>query len=205
MNSEILLAYVLASIIIVVVPGPNIILVINDSVKYGIKKSMLTILGIKTGISVLFFIALSGLAALLSMFSSIFIIIKWLGVFYLIYLGINQILSSFKTDPVEYELEPKSKNYFLKGFLISVTNPKGLIFAGAFFPQFIDKQTAIAPQILILCGGFLIISSIIEIIYAFIGDKLGKVFKKDNFKKVTERISGSFLILFGVGFSFVKE
>jgi len=205
MNSEILIAYIISSVIIVAVPGPNIILIINDSVKYGMKKSIFTILGIKAGTSLLFFIALSGLAALLSLFSSMFFIIKCIGVCYLVYLGISQIRSSFKTDTLEYTYENENNSFFLKGFFVSVTNPKGLLFAGAFFPQFLNKQIAIGLQIVILCGGFLIISLIIEIFYAYTGEKTGQIFKTERFKRMTDRLSGAFLIMFGIGLSFVKE
>lgn len=205
MNSEVLLAYILASVIIIVVPGPNIILIINDSVRCGFKKSVLTILGIKIGTTLLFLISLSGLTALLSLFSSMFAIIKWVGVCYLIYLGISQIVSSLKTDSLDYRSEIENNSFFLKGFIVSVTNPKGLLFAGAFFPQFLNNQIAIGPQIVILCGSFLIISLIIEIIYAYAGDRTAKIFKTEHFKRLSARISGAFLIMFGIGLSFVKE
>ena len=205
MSFEILLTYILAVIIIVSIPGPNIILIINDSIKHGFNKSLYTILGIKLGTSFLFLVSLSGLTALLSLFSSMFAIIKWVGVFYLIYLGTSQIISSLKETPVGDKYEDKDNNFLLKGFMISVTNPKGLLFAGAFFPQFINDQLAIWPQILILCGGFLLISFIIEIIYAYISDTTGKMFKSNNFKIITERVSGVFLIMFGLGLSLVKK
>jgi threonine/homoserine/homoserine lactone efflux protein len=205
MNSEVLLAYIVASVIIVSIPGPNVILIINDSVKYGFKQSLLTILGITTGTSCLFLISLSGLTALLSLFSSIFTIIKWIGVCYLIYLGIAQIISSLKEKPSDNKREGENNNLFFKGFLVSVTNPKGLLFAAAFFPQFLNKQLAIGPQIMILCGGFLTISFIIESTYAYASDTTGRIFETENFRKLTERISGIFLIIFGVGLSFVKK
>jgi len=205
MNSEVLLAYIAASVIIVSIPGPNVILIINDSIKYGFKKSLLTILGIKTGTSFLFLISLSGLTALLSLFSSMFTIIKWAGVCYLIYLGISQIISSLKEKSIGNKHADGSNNLFFKGFLVSATNPKGLLFAAAFFPQFLNKQLAIGPQIITLCGGFLIISFIIESMYAYASNTTGRIFKTENFKKLTERISGIFLIIFGIGLSFVKK
>lgn len=205
MSIEVFLAFIIASMIIVAVPGPNIVLIINDSVKHGFQKSMFTILGIKAGILVLLLVSLSGLAAILSLFSSIFIIIKWAGVCYLLYLGISQIISSFKISPAEQEYEIAGNSFFLKGFLVSVTNPKGLLFAGAFFPQFLNRESALAPQIFILCGGFIIMSIIIEMIYAYAGDRTGKIFQSEVFRRITERISGVFLIIFGFGLMFVKE
>ena len=102
-------------------------------------------------------------------------------------------------------IESENSNLFLKGFFVSATNPKGLLFAAAFFPQFINEQSSIPAQVIGLFIGFLFVSFFIEIIYAYAGDKSGKLFKSPRFKKITERISGAFLIMFGVGLSFVKQ
>ncbi|MCP3924674.1 MAG: LysE family translocator [Desulfobacterales bacterium] len=204
MDFDLIMAYLLSVVIIVGTPGPNIILITNDSVKYGFKKSVLTILGIKAGSSLQFLISLSGLATLLAFFSSLFTVIKWIGVCYLIYLGVTQITSSInKSSSSKDEIENNS--LFVKGFLVSVTNPKGLLFAGAFFPQFINSSEPIGSQVLILCGSFLIISSVIEILYAYAGDKARRLFKTDSIKKYFEQISGGILILFGIGLSLVKR
>ena len=205
MSLEILLAYTLAVVIIVAVPGPNVILIVNDSIKYGLKKGIMTILGIKAGITLLFAVSLSGFAALLLHFSSLMTVIKWVGAFYLAYLGISQILRSFRKNQRPDSLEEHRTNFFWKGFLVSATNPKGLLFAGAFFPQFMNDQTPIGLQALILCIAFLLISSVIEIIYSYIGSRTGEVFGSERFKTIAERISGSALILFGIGLSFVKK
>ncbi len=204
MNFDLIMAYVLSVVIIVGTPGPNIILITNDSVKYGFKKSVLTILGIKAGSSLQFLISLSGLATLLTFFSSLFTVIKWIGVCYLIYLGITQIVSSInKSSSSKDEIENNS--LFVKGFLVSVTNPKGLLFAGAFFPQFINSSEPISYQVLILCGSFLIISSVIEILYAYAGNKARRLFKTDSIKRYFDQVSGGVLILFGIGLSLVKR
>ena len=205
MDLNMLLAYLAASTVIVAVPGPNILLIINDSVRYGFRRSVATIMGIKAGILLLFLISLSGLTALLTLYSSLFTLIKWVGAGYLVYLGISQIVASGRAGSTGQTPAVEMNNFFLKGFLVSVTNPKGMLFAGAFFPQFIDKQMAIAPQIAILCGGFVILSTLIEIVYAVTGDRAAVIFKTEGFKRLTGRISGAFLILFGIGLCFMKE
>ena len=97
------------------------------------------------------------------------------------------------------------RNFFAKGFLISATNPKGLVFAGAFFPQFLNKDSDMISQIVILCGGFLIISLVIEILYALCCDMVSKLIKNRSFKIYINRISGFFLIIFGIGLAFARE
>ena len=205
MNIDVFIAFIIASAIIVAIPGPNVVLVINDSIRHGFYKSLITILGIKVGIALLLLISLSGLAALLSIFSSLFVIIKWTGVCYLIYLGISHLISCTKNFPDQKENEIESNSFFLKGFLVSVTNPKGLLFAGAFFPQFLNKQLAIGPQIFILCSSFLMLATLIEIIYAWVGDRTGKIVKSNHFKRITGGLSGAFLVLFGIGLAFMQN
>lgn len=205
MSAQVLLAYVVAVSIIVAVPGPNIVLIMSDSVRFGFNKSLLTILGVQAGTSFLICLSLIGLTALLTLFSCIFTIIKWLGVFYLLYIGMSQIISSFKRKSSADVINTENSNLFLKGFFVSATNPKGLLFAAAFFPQFINEQLSIATQVTVLFIGFFLVSFFIEIIYAYGAHTGGRLFKTQRFKRITERVSGAFLIMFGLGLSFVEQ
>ena len=115
------------------------------------------------------------------------------------------MISSFKREDAYNKQVNRSNNFFLKGFIVSATNPKGLLFASAFFPQFLNSKIAIGPQAVVLCIGFILISFTIEIIYSYVGSTTGKIFGTDSFKRLTERISAVFLIIFGIGLSFVKK
>ncbi len=89
--------------------------------------------------------------------------------------------------------------------MVSATNPKGIIFAGAFFPQFINEKAALLPQMLLLCFGFVLIATLIEIAYAFLGDASRALFRTDKFRRLSNRLSGGLLILFGIGLAFAKD
>ncbi len=205
MNTELFISYLLATIVIIAIPGPNILLIVNDSITHGFRKSTMTVIGIVSGMAVLFSLSLAGITKLLIMLSWLFSVIKWIGVCYLFYLGVSQILSSFKSSHETDEHKNEKRNFFTKGFLISVTNPKGLIFAGAFFPQFLNKNSDMISQIVILCGGFLLIAFAIGILYAFCGKTASNLFQTELFKKRVARISGAFLIFFGIGLAFVND
>ncbi len=205
MTIELFISYLIASTIVAAMPGPNVLLVTNDSIAYGFKNSLLTMLGVISGMAVLFSLSLVGIATFLIMFSWFFGAVKWAGVCYLIYLGVSQIIASFKPGDTFDEKKSLKKNFFAKGFLISVTNPKGLIFAGAFFPQFLNKDAAIIPQILLLCGGFLFVGFIVLMLYALCGNIAGRLFKTQSFKTIMNRISGAFLIFFGIGLAFMDD
>ena len=205
MSFDVLLAYVIAVALIVVVPGPNIMLVVSDSMNAGFKKGLLTILGIKAGTLVLFGLSMMGLSALLTCFSWLFLFIKWAGACYLVYLGIMQLRSSFK--PVDWSDSPRQGNrrLFMKGFLVAATNPKGLLFAGAFFPQFLNPAAPLIPQMAVLCLVFAAVSFVIEIAYAYAGNMASGLFKSDRFRKAGQRMSGAVLIMFGIGLCFAEE
>ncbi len=205
MDIEHIIAYLIASVIIVAVPGPNILLIVNDSITHGFRKSAVTAMGIASGMGFLFFLSLAGVTTLLMMFSWLFFLIKWVGVCYFFYLGISQIISSFKSNHEISDKIKEKRTFFTKGFLISVTNPKGLVFAGAFFPQFLNKDSDMISQVIILCGGFLIISLIIGISYALCCDTVSKLIKDKSFKNHMNRISGVLLIFFGIGLAFARE
>jgi homoserine/homoserine lactone efflux protein len=205
MSLEVFIAYTIAVALIVVVPGPNIMLVVNDSMSFGVKRGLLTILGIKAGTLFLVCLSMIGLTALLTWFSGLFTLIKWAGVCYLLYLGITQIRSSLKpVSPVDL---PQTANgrLFLKGFLVAATNPKGLLFAGAFFPQFLNADAPLMPQMVILCLGFMVVSFLIEIVYAYTGNLAANLFKSDYFRRISQRVSGAILISFGIGLCFAEE
>jgi threonine/homoserine/homoserine lactone efflux protein len=205
MNAEQILGYLAASFIIVVIPGPNILLIVHDSLTHGFRKSALTVLGITTGMAFLFSLSLAGITTLLLLFSWLLGLIKWVGVGYLVYLGISQIVTSFEQGPRIDGPVPHKSNFFSKGFLISATNPKGLVFAGAFFPQFLHAGGHMISQIIVLCGGFLVISLVIGILYALCCDAVRHWFSSRRFKVLTNRICGGLLILFGIGLAFARE
>ena len=150
-------------------------------------------------------LSMSGLAALLTLFSLIFIFIKWVGAAYLVWLGLSQIRSTFKASSGDTREEPAGNGFFTKGFIVAATNPKGLLFAGAFFPQFINQDAAVAPQIAVLCLVFFITAFLVELVYAYAADTTGRLFESERFKHWTGRVSGAFLVMFGVGLVFVKR
>ncbi len=205
MSLEVLITYVIASAIIVVVPGPNIMLVVNDSINGGFKRGLLTILGIMAGNLLLIGLSMIGLAALMTWFSWLFTIIKWAGVCFLLFLGISQLRASFKPTPAAGPPQAGNGRLFLKGFLVAATNPKGLLFAGAFFPQFLDARAPLIPQMIILILTLMLVAGLIMTAYAYAGNLAAKMLKSERFKKLSQRVSGAVLIFFGIGLCFAEE
>ena len=205
MTSELLITFIIAGAVIVAVPGPNIMLIVADSINHGFRDSLKTILGVTAGTFLLVLLSMAGVATLLTMFSGVFTILKWIGAGYLAYVGISQIRGSFRSEDAGGTQKADHGSLFVRGFLVAATNPKGLLFAGAFFPQFISKEAPLIPQLLILCGTFLLVSVIIEVVYAYLGDRSGRLFKTPTFRNIAARVSGTVLVLFGIGLLFAKN
>lgn len=199
MSIEVLIHFLIATAIVTVIPGPNILLITTDSIRYGVKKSMMTVMGVSAGMIPLFALSLAGISTLLIQSPWLFDVLKLAGVIYLLYLGITQVLDTFKTGKAPQSEIQSKNNFFARGFLISATNPKGLFFASAFFPQFLSKETPMIPQVLMLCGGCLLVASLIGMLYAVFADTANELFKAEKFQKRTTLFSGLIFIFFGVG------
>ncbi|THB81400.1 MAG: LysE family translocator [Desulfobacteraceae bacterium] len=210
MDIQDLITFYLATAAVVIVPGPNIMLIISDSILYGVRRSFFTVSGVNAGMLFLFSLSLLGVSAVMVQSPFLFKILKFTGMGYLCYLGIMQLTVSLKPNhsrqndpekPCPHSTGPyQSRGRLLrKGFLISATNPKGVIFAGAFFPQFINPDIDLVPQTLALCTGCLIVASVIGMLYALMAKTAKDLFLSLRFQIYTVRISGLFFILYGIG------
>lgn len=151
------IAFIGSSFIITLAPGPDIIFSITQGLTHGKKAGFTTALGLASGNIIHTLLALFGIALLFKTNSTAFNILKYFGVFYLTFLGIQ----SFRHRKSPLKLQKgsnKDKNLFLRGFVMNVLNPKVAIFFIAYFPQFIiPSGGSVAQQMLILGGIFILL------------------------------------------------
>lgn len=207
MSIETLVHFLVATAVVVIIPGPNTILILTDSLRFGFKKSLGTVAGVSAGMIPLFALSLAGVSSLLIRFPRIFYTLKLIGAAYLFYLGARQMLDAFKTKSDSALAGHQKDNCFVKGFIISSSNPKGLLFAGAFFPQFLDASAPLMHQALLLCIGCLLVSSLIGALYALFASTAHHYFESPVFQKRTALLSGLILMFFsaGLGISNVSD
>ena len=125
MSLEVWMTYVLACMIVVIVPGPSVTIIIANSVKHGTKAGLANIAGGQLGLGLALAVLIAGLASVMSVISEWFFILKLVGAFYLIWLGIKLWRSNGQIAAAD---EPRIKGgFFLQGFLVSITNPKVLL------------------------------------------------------------------------------
>ena len=202
-------AYFLIIFIATITPGPNMLLALNHGVNHGIVRTIFSGLGNLTGNLLLALISIIGLGAVLVASGLIFNILKWLGIIYLLYVGLSMAFEPVGMEiPDKYDNKPaRNKNkqrLFLDGFLIAIGNPKGILFFTALFPQFINVNDTSISEFLII---FLTLAGVAfgcYMLYAVFGAKLTRLIRLQSFRKNFNRVSGSLLILAGLAIAISK-
>ncbi|MGG5574425.1 LysE family translocator [Vibrio diazotrophicus] len=206
MSIHIWLTFVLTASLILIIPGPTIIYVVGQSLKYGHKASVPLSIGVILGDAMCITLSLLGLSTFLSIFSTAFIVIKYLGATYLIYLGIKMFMASsnISTQTVDSSAY-NSKKLFKDVFLVNALNPKGIIFYSAFMPQFVITPNDIAYQFSILAITFLCLALINVTFYSLLASKASKLFRSEKFTKAFNFTGGLCLIFAGLYTATVKK
>lgn len=184
-------------------PGPVMLACMIDAGRYGFTKSLYTMLGASVGNLVLMLLSALGLGLLVEQAEWIFHTIKWIGAAYLVYLGIQLV----RSPPLSMDEEARSirsHQLFSKALLVAVTNPKGLIYFGALFPQFIDIQRSMPPQFALLTVIFLAMDFVWMSVYALGGRSIMRWLKAPEHQRWFNWISGGALILAGGALAFTK-
>ena len=206
MSLQLYVSFILATVVILVVPGPTIITVINQSVNHGRKSTLPLILGVFCGDLSAMSFSLLGLGALLQTSALLFSIFKWAGASYLIYLGIRSYIQN--DIPVAKKEASTGKNHFQlfqSSFLVTILNPKSIAFFVAFFPQFVIPSESLSHQFLILGSTFLFLAVINAFLYSFFAVKMGHFINIDTIKKWFKRLGGGVLIGAGIVTLAIKD
>lgn len=177
MNWEEVLLFSTIAFIATITPGPAILLVTSNSLTYGIKKSILTILGNITGLFIMSFLAVLGLTTIILYSAPVFFTVKIIGAVYLIYLGFKLWRFGFNLSVSEsgassnLEVTPKRYRMYIQGIFLSLSNPKAIAFTTALIPQFIHSELPLAPQFLVLVCILMFLSFTSLIGFAFLATK----------------------------------
>ncbi|HXQ40653.1 MAG TPA: LysE family translocator [Candidatus Udaeobacter sp.] len=200
---QLYLAFVLATTILMLIPGPNVALIVANSVAYGTRYGLLTVLGTSSAMVLQLALTAIGMTALLSWLSQMFEWLRWLGVAYLLFLGIRQWLAT-PVDLTRTKPQMKSlKAIYGRGFLISLTNPKTLLFYGAFFPQFIAADLPPGPQIALLAGSFMAVAILVDSGWAVLSGRARGLLGSRG--RLRNRLTGGLLIGAGLGLALARR
>ena len=196
MSPELYLAYLIATIVIIVVPGPSVTLIIANSLRHGTRAGLMNVAGGQLGIALLITLVGFGLASVIEAMGVWFDWLRFLGAAYLIWLGWKLIRSPGAIGETGQAPKPRG-GFFLQGFLVSASNPKTLVFFGAFIPQFIDPARDYGTQIAIMGATAIVVATISDALYAILMGGAGKRMSQRAMRWMS-RISGGVLIGGGV-------
>jgi homoserine/homoserine lactone efflux protein len=203
MSIELYAAYLVACLVIVLVPGPTITLIIASGIRHGAGAALLNVAGTQLGLAVMIAIVGIGLTSLIEGMGHWFEWVRLIGAAYLIWMGIQMFRSSGKVDASGAPLIPRG-GFFLQGFLVAVSNPKTLIFFGAFFPQFIDPAGNYPLQIVVMGITAMVFAAAMDGTYALLAGRARRLLSPRRVKLMS-RISGSFLIGGGLWLAFSRS
>jgi homoserine/homoserine lactone efflux protein len=200
--------FFVAACIIAVSPGSGAVLSMSHGLSYGVRRASATILGLQTGLLLIFFIAGAGVGSLLLASEVAFNIVKTVGALYLMYLGLSQWRAKVSIGAQANQADivvPTVKKRFLTGFLTNATNPKGIIFMVAVLPQFITQGSPLLPQLLILAATMCCIDLVVMHSYAFLASSMQRFFRDAGAVKKQNRVFGGLLMAVGAALFFVKR
>lgn len=206
MEFDVWVTLFLASLAISISPGAGAVVSMNHGIKYGLKKSYAAIFGLQVGLFIQTFIVVIGLGALIAKSVMLFNIIKWIGVAYLVYLGLIKIFEKVEMPQEGEHLKDYSaKKSFISSTLINLTNAKATVFLVAFIPQFLNPESSLWLQFAIIVTTLCIIDIFVMTGYSSMASKLKFLIKDVKAMKIQNRITGAFLILAAVFMSSAKR
>ena len=197
MPLDLWLAFAAASFVVVVIPGPTILLVVSYALTQGRRVAVATALGVALGDFIAVSLSLAGLGAILLTSAWAFTALKWIGAAYLVFLGVKLLRSPpHLADVVAPEPTP-AKRIFAHSALVTALNPKGIIFIIAFVPQFLSADLPVMPQFLTLLATFVGLGAINALAYALLADQLGQRIRSPKVLTWINRTGGVALITMG--------
>ena len=203
MDMHLYLAFFAATVVLALIPGPNVAVITANSVAYGARFGLLTVAGTSTAITVQLVLTGLGLSAALGTLGAWFEWIRWIGAAYLIYLGIAQ----WRTVALDLTATPptprSARCIYGRGVLVALTNPKTLLFYGAFFPQFVTPGEHEARQLTLLLATCLVVAIVIDGLWALLAARLRHLVAARS--RLHNRLSGGLLIGAGLGLALARH
>lgn len=207
MEFHVWLAFASASIALLLIPGPTVLLVLSYAISQGKRVAVTTAAGVALGDLVAMSASLAGLGALVLASAELFLLLKWVGAAYLIYLGIKLYRSAATAslDPVEDVADAAAGRVFAHAAAVTALNPKSIVFFIAFVPQFIDPQATLLPQFGILIATFVGFAALNALVYALLGDKLRQRIRHPAVMPMLTRLGGGALVAMGVATAAIRR
>lgn len=193
--------FIIMTFVVSATPGPNMLYVMSTSARHGVNAAVVAMAGCMTALLAMMSISAAGLGALLHTFPTVFEVLRLAGAAYLAYLGVKcwrAPVSDATDDGASPDAMPTAQwgAIYRHGFLVAASNPKAILFAAAFFPQFIHPEAAKLPQFAILLATFSVIEVAWYFVYAVSGKSLAVYLRRATVMRAFNRVTGGVFIGF---------
>lgn len=193
MSVQLYLAYLAACVALALLPGPNVTLLIANGLRYGTRAALLNIVGAQLGLAIVVAIVAVGLTSLVATMGYWFDWVRLAGAAYLVWLGINLVLKPATLSDAGAPPAAPRGGFLLQGLVVLLSNPKALLFFGAFIPQFVDPQGDQVAQVAILGATFMATAGLTDAVYAVLAGR-ARTFFSARRTRLLSRLSGGFMI-----------
>jgi homoserine/homoserine lactone efflux protein len=197
MQPDLYLAYVVACILIAIVPGPTVTVIIANSLRHGARAGLLNVAGTQLGLALMMLTLVIGLSSVIAAMGWLFDWLRYAGAAYLVWLGWKLLRAPEAVPQAGKTAATPRGGFCLQGFLVIMANPKALLFFGAFIPQFIDPSGNYVAQIALLGVTAMVIALLSDGAYAVLTGRAGLLLTKKRVR-LASRLSGVCLIAGGV-------
>jgi threonine/homoserine/homoserine lactone efflux protein len=197
MSLQFYLAFVAACVALALLPGPMVTLVIANGLRHGTRAALINIAGAQLGLAIVIGIAAVGLTTLMATMGYWFDWVRFAGAAYLVWLGIKLIRSPVEGVESDAPPPPPRGGFFLQGLVVLLSNPKVLVFFGAFIPQFMDMSRDHVSQVALLGVTFMVIAGITDALYALLAGRARHFFSARR-TRLLSRVSGGIMIGGGI-------
>jgi threonine/homoserine/homoserine lactone efflux protein len=191
-------AFILASLVLAVTPGPVVLYVVTRSLVQGRRSGLVSVAGAALGNLGNAFAACVGLAALFALSSLAFSVVKYAGAAYLVYLGVRMLRSSQVQTSFAMPAATPPRRTFRDGFVVALLNPKTTVFYAAFLPQFLSAGAPPIVQSMALGSLFVVIAAVTDSAYALAAGALAPALRGSGIRRIGGRLGGGVLIGLGI-------
>ena len=212
MSPEILIAFTLASTLLALTPGPNMSLILANTLSRGLSAGLITLAGTSSGLSLLVASAVAGMSSAMVFFSEWFDALRWAGVLYLVYLGARQLwlyrrpAADLGVDAARHGARYGSRHggCYLQGLLVSLSSPKVLLFLTAFLPQFVDPRVDPMRQLAALALLFIAVLVLVDVACTLAAARARTAFGRVH-ARLINTAAGIMLLLGGLALALVRR
>ena len=207
MNWTLFSAFVAATAVLILIPGPSVLLISTQAARHGTRAGLACVAGTSFAQVQQLAVTALGLTTFMALMAEGFEVLRWLGVAYLVYLGVQ----AWRTPPAPVaangtgQAGASIRRMFWQGFFVSWTNPKVLAFYAAFFPQFVDPALPAGPQLWAMCAAYMAVQITLDSTYALLGARVLGAMKSLRAQRLRNRLTGGLFMAAGAGLALMRR